>query len=115
MFAERFEAAVARALAESAAARALCAGLAGRSLCIVVRHTPFTATIHSDGHALHVAVITGGKEHAATGAPASADATLIGSALGLLAMARSDRRDLVQRGVVEITATPRSLNSLRAC
>jgi ubiquinone biosynthesis protein UbiJ len=103
MIAERFQAAVQRALAESAAARALCTRLAGRSLRIVVRHTPFTASIRSDGQTLRVGVATGGAEPAAIDAPAGADATLRGSALGLLAMLRADRRELVQRSVVEIS------------
>jgi ubiquinone biosynthesis protein UbiJ len=95
MLTERFQAAVERALAESALARELCARLMDRSLCIVVRHTPLVVTLHSDGRTLHIA--------AAGAAPPGADATISGSALGLLGMARPDRRELVLRGVVDIS------------
>jgi ubiquinone biosynthesis protein UbiJ len=101
---ERLQSAVQRGLAESAAARALCAQLAGRSLRIVVRHTTLAATIRSDGQTLLLDACAGGASPAAV--VATADATLTGSALGLLAMLRADRSELVQHGVVELGGDP---------
>jgi ubiquinone biosynthesis protein UbiJ len=97
MINERFQSAVQQALADSAAARAACAQLTGKSLAIVARHTPFAARIRSDGNMLAVEVTT----NSAT--TLSADATLTGSPPGLLALLRADQRELVQRGLVDIS------------
>jgi ubiquinone biosynthesis protein UbiJ len=94
MWAERIQDAVQRALRESTAAREMCARLAGRSLRIEVRHTPFRATLRSDGHTLHVAL----REHDA----GAVDVIVSGSPPALLAMSGARRRELVAAGVVTI-------------
>jgi ubiquinone biosynthesis protein UbiJ len=86
-------AAVARARIDSPQARALLADLAGRRVTVAARGTPWIVTIACTATELRVEPLEPG---------ASADASISGTPLSLLALARTQPGALVQRGEVRI-------------
>jgi ubiquinone biosynthesis accessory factor UbiJ len=93
MIERALQAAVARAMHESPRARELIAALAGRRITLEVRGTPFTATVESTGTQLRL--------HRPAPA-ATADATISGAPLSLLALAGDAPEAVIQRGDVRI-------------
>jgi ubiquinone biosynthesis protein UbiJ len=84
------ERAVTQARADSPRAVELLAELSGRTLRVQVLGTPFIVRIQSDGQALH---LRQGE---------SADATIVGAPLSLLALAGRDPQAVITRGDVRI-------------
>jgi ubiquinone biosynthesis protein UbiJ len=91
--------AVARTMAESPRAAALIGALQGRRLAIRISGTPWSTVIESTGRSLKV---LRAAVPADTAADASADATIIGAPLSLLALAGSAAQSVIQRGDVRI-------------
>lgn len=81
-----------RGLADSPRAQALCAQLAGRALAIEVSGTRWAAILESDGRQLN---LIDQRER-------PAEATIVGTPLSLLSLARDDQRAVIQRGDVQI-------------
>jgi ubiquinone biosynthesis protein UbiJ len=87
------QSAVARALRESPRARELIAALAGRRISLEVRGTPWTTTVESTGTMLRTLRLQSG---------ASADASIAGAPLSLLALTGAAPEAVIQRGDVRI-------------
>lgn len=98
MFVQRIAGLLNRALADSQRARQLCASLAGRALRVEITGSPWAAEIRSDGRALALQVLD-----RTAGSDVTADATLAGSPLALLALAGAERRAVIQRGEAHIS------------
>jgi ubiquinone biosynthesis accessory factor UbiJ len=88
---------LARSLERSPRARELCAGLEGRRLRIVVRGIPAILEVSASGGRLEATL----RRDTAVAA-ATADVTLTGSPLALLAMASTDARAVVARGAASL-------------
>jgi ubiquinone biosynthesis accessory factor UbiJ len=93
MIERALQAAVERAVNNSPRARALMTALAGRRLTLVVRGTPFTATLESTGTQLRIQ-----RAEVDT----IADATISGAPLSLLALTGEAPQEVIQRGDVSI-------------
>jgi ubiquinone biosynthesis protein UbiJ len=87
------QSAVARALRESPRARELIAALAGRRISLEVRGTPWNTTVESTGTMLRTLRLQSG---------ASADASIAGAPLSLLALTGAAPEAVIQRGDVRI-------------
>jgi ubiquinone biosynthesis protein UbiJ len=98
MFVQRIAGLLNRALADSQRARQLCATLAGRALRVEITGSPWAAVIRSDGRALALQVLD-----QTAGSDATADATVAGTPLALLALAGTGRRAVIQRGDAHIS------------
>jgi ubiquinone biosynthesis accessory factor UbiJ len=92
MLTARIQAAVDREVAGSPRARELLAELAGRTLQVTLRFTPWRAWLHASGQRLLITRSESG----------SADASVSGSPLAMLAMLREPPEDVIQRGDVRI-------------
>jgi ubiquinone biosynthesis protein UbiJ len=93
MITEQIQAMIDRHVAGSPRARQLLSQLEGRRLQVNARYTPWRVTLHSRDGQLRVS-----RDDAAT-----ADATVAGSPLSLLAMLREDAADVIRRGDVVIS------------
>ena len=103
MLTKRVAALLNRQAATSPRAGSLIAALAGRELVVIVRHTPWQWCVASDGTALRLT----------RGAGTTADATIQGTPLSLIALAGPQPEAVIRRGDVSIEGDAEIANRFR--